>query len=246
METRAERIASGYRLTGRKAVVYNAPDADRLIVSARTAGSWRDERGLSLFLVPRRAESLHVSRFRTNDDHSAGDVVLDGVAVDGSALLGREGEALELLDEAADRASVALCAEALGAMDAIMTLCTEYLNTRVQFGRPIGKNQALQFRMVEMFYAREECRSLVSAALRVGEGDPASRRAAVSAAKVKVGESARFLGQQGVQLHGAIGMTDELPVGHYYKRLESVRTLYGDPAHHLPRFGRWMEARNAP
>lgn len=242
--TRASRQGETYVLNGRKSVVVNAPEADFIIVSARTAGEQRDTNGLSLFLVPRETPGLTISRYRLNDDHWAGDISLDGVEVNSDALLGTENDAWDLIESVVDAAIVASCAEALGAMDKIMEMAKEYLNTREQFGKLIGKNQALQFRMVEMFYQVEESRSMLAWAVRAIEGNSAERRAAVSATKVKVGEACRFIGQQGIQLHGAIGMTEEFPVGHYFKRLETLRLLFGDPDHHLARFGRWNRAQN--
>ena len=244
--TQASQSGDGYLLNGRKSVVINAPGADYLIVTARSSGEQRDTRGLTLLLVPRDAEGLHITPFRTNDDHWAGDVTFDNVSVDGNALIGQDGDAWPDIDFAADAAAVASAAESLGAMDHIMEMCQEYLNTREQFGRPIGKNQALQFRMVELFYQIEESRSMLDWALRSLPGDAASRRAAVSATKVKFGNAGRFVGQQGIQMHGAIGMTEEFPVGHYFKRLETLRILLGDPDHHLARFGRWSQAQNDP
>ncbi len=244
--TRVTRTSTGYVLNGRKSVVINAPQADYLVVTARSSGEQRELDGLSLILVPRESQGVHITAFRTNDDHWAGDITFDDVTLDGDALLGREGQAWEDIDYAADAAAVAVCAESLGAMDRVMTLCQEYLNTREQFGRPIGKNQALQFRMVELFYQIEESRSMLDWALRSLSGGAAARRAAVSATKVKFGNAGRFVGQQGIQLHGAIGMTEEFPVGHYFKRLETLRLLLGDPDYHLARFGRWNRAQNEP
>ncbi|MFT5174832.1 MAG: alkylation response protein AidB-like acyl-CoA dehydrogenase, partial [Gammaproteobacteria bacterium] len=242
--TRAQESNDGFTLNGRKSVVVNAPGADYLIVSARTSGNQRDTNGLSLFLVPRAANGVRMKAYRTNDDHWAADVSFENVTLARDALVGTVDDAWELIESTADVGTVALCAEALGAMDQIMDLTKDYLNTREQFGKLIGKNQALQFRMVEMFYQVEESRSLLGWALRALDGDATQRRAAVSATKVKVGEAARFLGQQGIQLHGAIGMTEEFPIGHYYKRLESIRVMFGDPDYHLARFGRWNQAQN--
>ncbi|MCH9674808.1 MAG: acyl-CoA dehydrogenase [Gammaproteobacteria bacterium] len=244
VESTAVSSATGYTLTGKKTLVLNAPDATHIVVSARTEGASRDQRGISLFLVPADTDGVRLKSYRTNDDHIAADISFDAVALPPSALLGEAGEALPIIEEVVDIATVALAAEGIGAMDAVMELTTEYLKTREQFGKPIGKNQALQFRMVEMFYALEESRSMLQWAATALDSGPAARRTAVSAMKVKLGETARFIGQQGVQLHGAIGLTDEYSVGHYYKRLESIRLLFGDPDHHLARYGRWSEAQN--
>jgi alkylation response protein AidB-like acyl-CoA dehydrogenase len=245
VKTRAQPAANGgYVLTGAKSVVVNAPAADHIIVSARTSGDDARDSGISLFVVPADAVGVTITGYRLNDDVMAGDVKLANVHVTADDLLGRVDGGLELLEVAVDRAIVASCAEAVGAMEAVMDMTAEYIKTREQFGRPIGRNQVLQFRMVDMHFALEESRSMVAAALQALDGEPTARRAMVSAAKVRVGNACRKIGQQGVQLHGAIGMTYDYAVGHYYKRLETLRTVFGDPDFHLARYGRWSQAGN--
>ena len=247
ISTRAESNgADGYTLNGRKSVVINATAADRIIVSARTQGDPADVQGVTLFMVPADAPGVSVSGYRLNDETQAGDVTFQDVRVDAQTIVGEPGKGFDLLEAAIDFATVAACAEAVGAMEAVMQMTTEYLNTREQFGRAIGKNQALQFRMVDLHYLLEASRSMLVAAMQSVEAGAVARRTMVSAAKVKVGEAARQIGQQGIQLHGAIGMTHDFAVGHYYKRLETLRALYGDPDYHLARFGRWRGARNDP
>jgi alkylation response protein AidB-like acyl-CoA dehydrogenase len=243
--TTARSSGDEFVLNGRKSVVTNAPGADLVIVPARTLGEVADEGGITLFCVPTSADGVTVKGYRLNDDHHAGDVTLKDVVVPNTHVLGEVGGGLDLLERAVDKATIFSCAEAVGAMEQIMDLTAEYLKTRVQFGKPISTNQALKFIMVELYYLLEESRSLVAGAVGAFAGDPAGRRAAVSAMKVKVGTAARKLGQEGVQLHGAIGMTEDYSVGHYYKRLETLRILYGDPDYHLARFGRWSQMRNA-
>lgn len=242
--TTAKGSGDDFVLNGRKSVVTNAPGADLLIIPARTLGDVADEGGITLFGVPANSAGVNISAYRLNDDHYAGDVTLNDVVVSSSHVLGEVGGGLDLLERAVDKAAICSCAEAVGAMEQIMDLTAEYLKTRVQFGKPISTNQALKFIMVELYYLLEESRSLVAGAVAAFAGDPAGRRASVSAMKVKVGTAARKLGQEGVQLHGAIGMTEDYSVGHYYKRLETLRILYGDPDYHLARFGRWSQMRN--
>jgi len=247
VSTQAQSTGDGaFVLNGRKSVVVNATGAQTIIVSARTAGGAGDLQGITLFLVPADTAGISISGYRLNDDTKAGDITFQDVKVPEAAVLGEPGQGFELLEEAIDFSTVAACAEAVGAMETVMTMTTEYLNTREQFGRAIGKNQALQFRMVDLHYLLEESRSMLVAAMQALEAGAAARRATVSAAKVKIGEAARQIGQQGIQLHGAIGMTHDFAVGHYYKRLETLRTLFGDPDYHLARFGRWQGARNDP
>lgn len=243
--TSARKSGDGFVLNGKKTVVLNAAAADHLIVSARTSGADDEERGISLFLVSRDAPGVSTVGYRLNDGHRAGDVSLTNVEVGADALIGDLDGGLELLEAVIDEATIAVSAEAVGAMETIMEMTGEYLKTREQFGRPIAKSQVLQFRMVEMHYALEESRSMVIGALEALDGEPAARRAMVSATKVRVGNAARQVGQEGIQLHGAIGMTEDYAVGHYYKRLETLRMLFGDPDHHLARYGRWRQARNA-
>ncbi|MEM7250346.1 MAG: acyl-CoA dehydrogenase [Pseudomonadota bacterium] len=244
VQTTTQPRELGFVINGQKSLVLNGDAASHIVVTARSHGGRRDQNGISLFVVDTSSPGVKKTAYRTNDDHYAADIALNDVALEGSALLGSPGDAFEWVERAIDEASVAHCAEAIGAMDRIMQITAEYMRTREQFGRPISKNQALQFRMVEMFYALEESRSMLQWALETLGGEPAQRRAAVSALKVKLGDTARHIGQQGVQLHGAIGLTAEYSVGHFYKRLESIRTLFGDPEHHVARYGRWSEAQN--
>ena len=167
----------------------NGVNAERVVVSARTTGASRDPLGVSLFVVERDAPGFEAFGYRTNDDHEAADVSLNEVELPAQALLGELGQALPVIEDVLDAATVALAAEGLGAMDQVMEITSEYLKTREQFGRAIGKNQALQFRMVEMFYALEESRSMLQWAATTLGGEISARRSAVSAMKVKLGTS---------------------------------------------------------
>jgi len=234
--TRAAREDGGYRLDGRKAVVFGAASADRIVVSARTAGGERDGAGITLFLVDATAPGLARRDYRTVDGLRASEVMLDGVRVAADAVLGEPDGALPVIEEAIDHGIAAVAAEAVGAMQVLNDTTNEYLKTRRQFGRPIGDFQVLKHRMVDMLTRYEEARSMCCmVTLKLGE-TPAERAKAASAAKVQIGRSGRFIGQQAVQLHGGIGITDELHVGHYFKRLTMIDTLFGNVDHHLRRF----------
>ena len=234
--TRAEAGARGFTLTGRKAVVHNAAAADFIIVSARGDGEVRAPEGISLFVVPRGASGLGLRPYRTIDGLRAAEVELDGVEVGEDALLGEVGGAYPTIEAVTDRAVAAVCAEAVGVMDLLRETTLEYLKTRQQFGRPLGAFQVLQHRAVDMLIACEEARSLaLMATLNLDRPSP-ERRRAVSAAKAHIGTAGRKVGQEAVQLHGGMGVTDELKVGHYFKRLTMIDTFFGDSAHHLDRF----------
>ena len=229
VKTEVRESGAGWVIDGTKTMVPGAPSAAHYIVSARLDGQ-----GVALFLVPREAVTLH--DYALIDGTRAGDLELRGVALGKEAMLAGPGTALSLLEEAMDRAALAQVAEALGCMEAVLEMTSDYLKTRQQFGQPIGKFQALQHRMSEMFVEVQETRSILYRGIAHLEAAPAARRQAVSAAKVMLGSAGRFVGGQGIQLHGGIGVTDEYQVGHYYKRLLVLEKMYGDSDWHLDRF----------
>jgi alkylation response protein AidB-like acyl-CoA dehydrogenase len=235
--TTAAASGDGYVINGTKTVVIHGGQADQLIVSARSSGAQRDTKGISLFLVPASAAGVNRRDYRTIDGQRAADIRFENVQVPASALLGAAGEGWEILDAAADYGVTLLCAEAIGAMEALNAATLEYLKTRQQFGVPIGKFQALQHRMAEMFMQYQQASSMATlAAVKVASSDPVERRRTVSAAKARVGQAARFVGQQAVQLHGGMGVTDELPAAHHFKRLTMIEQTLGDTDYHLARF----------
>ncbi|MDN4060860.1 acyl-CoA dehydrogenase family protein [Massilia sp. YIM B02769] len=237
MATRAQPDGDGYLLNGEKKVVLHGAQAGMLVVSARSGGEQRAEEGISLFVVPSDAAGLRITGYRTLDGLRAADAVFDNVRVDATALIGAPGEGWPILDAAADYGAGLLCAEAVGAMEAIFAATLDYLKTRQQFGAPIGKFQALQHRMADMAIHLEQARSMaLLAAVKLGSSDAGERRRAVSAAKYRINAAARYIGQQAVQLHGGMGVTDELPAAHYFKRLATIELTLGDADHHLARF----------
>jgi alkylation response protein AidB-like acyl-CoA dehydrogenase len=237
VECSAAPTNGGWTLSGRKAVVLDGPSADYFLVSARTGGASTDRTGISLFLVPKGAKGLKVYGYPTQSGGRAADLEFSGVAVDAGALIGPPGQAFGILEAAVDQGIAALCAEALGIMSALNQATLEYLKTRKQFGVPIGTFQALQHRMADMFIAAEQARSMVIiAALHSRDADADARRRAVSGAKAYVGEAARFVGQQAVQLHGGMGMVDEHVISHYFRRLTMIELSLGDSDFHLGRF----------
>jgi alkylation response protein AidB-like acyl-CoA dehydrogenase len=231
--TSAKREGQDYVLTGEKVAVLGAPWADYLIVSARTSGDRRDRDGVSLFVIDRRAANLDLQGFKTIDGRRAAEVSLRGVR---GQLLGREGEGVAGLEVCRERAIGALCAEAVGAMGELNSVTLEYSKTRKQFGAAIGSFQVLQHRMVDMFIAHQEALSLMQhLTLTLDSGDAGIARL-VSGAKSKIGFSGKFIADQSVQIHGGMGMTDELNVGHYFKRISSINIQFGDPAYHVLRY----------
>jgi pimeloyl-CoA dehydrogenase small subunit len=238
LTTTASKADGGYVLNGYKAVVLNGPAADLLVVSARTSGEQRDAQGVSLFIVDANAAGITRRDYPTVDGLRASEITFENVAVDADALLGNEGEGLSLLEQVIDDGILSVGAEAVGAMEVLYKDTVEYCKTREQFGQPIGKFQVLQHRMVDMFMEHEQSKSLMfMAAMRLDEGYGPEAQKAVSAFKVQVGKSGRFVGQSAVQLHGGMGMTDELNIGHYFKRLTIIDTLFGNVDFHLKRFG---------
>ena len=237
-KTTAKAQAGGWVLDGEKSVVIGAPSARVLIVSAQTAGVAGQPDGTSLFLVDADAAGVSINACRTVDGQRAADVTFTGVKLPAEALVGTAGGALPLIEEAVDFATALLCADAIGTMKNANDATLEYLKTRKQFGAPIGSFQALQHRMVDMYVVCEQARSMaIFAAAKVDEGgDAGARKRAVSAAKVKIADAARQVSQGSVQLHGGMGMTEELKVSHNFRRLTMIAQRFGDADHHLERY----------
>jgi alkylation response protein AidB-like acyl-CoA dehydrogenase len=236
ISTTAKKQGSGYVLNGHKAVVIGAPWADTLVVTARTAGGQRDENGVTVFLVDKKTKGISTRDYPTVDGLRASEVTFENVEVPASRIIGQADNGLALVERAADEAIAAHCAEATGAMKVLVDTTVEYSKTRKQFGVPIGKFQALQHRMVDMFTSYQQSVSMtLMVTLHLNE-DTAARKKAASAAKVQIGRAGRYVGQEAVQIHGGIGMTDELNVGHYFKRVTMIDTLFGNVDYHLKRY----------
>ncbi|MBI5336028.1 MAG: acyl-CoA dehydrogenase family protein [Burkholderiales bacterium] len=241
--TTARRDGDGWVLDGHKPVVMHAAAADELLVSARTSGQPGDVQGVSLFRVPAGTAGLLLRSLPTVDGQRAADVKLQGLRLSASALIGTEGAASEGIRFAQDKGLAALMADALGAMESVFDATVEYLKTRQQFGQPIGRFQALQHRAADMVLHLEQSRSMVVLATLRGTQGPAAERARIlSAAKVTLGQAARFIGQNAVQLHGGMGMTDELALSHGFKRLVAFELRGGETDEHLARFAQLSRA----
>ncbi len=232
--TRARRDGAGWVLDGEKGVVLHGDSADKLIISARLSGGQRERDGIGLFLVDADAPGLTRRGYPTQDGLRAAEIALAGVRVGPQAVLGEPGAGLSLIERVVDEAIAALCAEAVGAMAVMHELTVDYLKTRRQFGREIGSFQVLQHRAVDMLVALEQARSMAMFATMMAAEEAADeRRNALSAAKVQIGRSGKFVGQQAIQLHGGIGMTMEYKVGHYFKRMTMIDMAFGDADYHL-------------
>jgi alkylation response protein AidB-like acyl-CoA dehydrogenase len=237
VSTRAEKLGDDYVLDGHKAVVTHAPCASDLLITARTRGMRDDAAGLSVFRVDPNAPGLTLKSYRAMDGQPTADVLLEQVRVSEADRLGTEGNAWNAIETAHDITLSALCAEAVGIMKAVIAATVEYTRNRKQFGQPIAKFQVLQHRMADMFIHAEQATSMsYLAAMRCQDTNMFERRRALTAAKVVIGQAARFIAQHSMQLHGGMGMTDESMISHYFKRLTAIDLTFGDAEHHLARF----------
>jgi alkylation response protein AidB-like acyl-CoA dehydrogenase len=233
----AQESGASWRLSGRKTVVLDGASADYFLVSARSSGDVSDRDGISLFLVPRDAKGLTVAAYPTQSGARAADLLLENVTVDGGALIGAPSRALPIIERAVDLGVAALCAEAVGIINALNQATLNYLKTRKQFGVAIGTFQALKHKMADMLIAAEQSRSMaIIAAVHADSQDAAERSRAISAAKAYIGQAGRLVGQHAVQMHGGMGVVDELIVSHYFKRLTMIDLSFGDADYHLASF----------
>ena len=244
VSTTARRDGDEWVLDGAKIMAVSAPLATHLLVTARTSGERADTEGISLFLVdiasPPTGFTVH--SYRTVDDRRASDLTFADVRLPAGALLGTEGQAWPSLELARDEGAAAVCAEAVGGMRKVLADTVEYCKQRQQFGLPIGSFQALQHRMVDMHMEVEQASAAVYLAVLNLDAEPAQRAKAVSAAKATIGRAARFVGQNSVQLHGGMGMTEELAIGHYFKRLTAVQYEFGSTDYHVARYAELTRA----
>jgi alkylation response protein AidB-like acyl-CoA dehydrogenase len=233
----AQESGGSWRLSGRKTVVLDGASADCFLVSARGSGKVGDRDGLSLFLVARDAKGLTVAAYPTQSGARAADLLLENVTVGADALIGAPSRALPIIERAVDRGIAGLCAEAVGIINALNQATLNYLKTRKQFGVAIGTFQALKHKMADMLIAAEQSRSMaIIAAVHADLEDAADRARAISAAKAYIGQAGRLVGQSAVQMHGGMGVVDDLIVSHYFKRLTMIDLSLGDADYHLARF----------
>lgn len=236
VSTTAKKEGAGYVLNGHKAVVLGAPFATHLIVTARTSGGQRDTGGVSVFIVPKNAKGVTTRDYPTVDGLRASEVYFENVSVGADAVIGSVDGGLPVVEKVVDNAIAALCAEAVGCFKVLNEATITYSKQRKQFGQPIGNFQVLQHRMVDMFMAAEQATSMTyMVTLKLDEADKA-RKMAASAAKVQVGKAGKLVSQDAVQIHGGMGMTDELNVGHFFKRVTMIESQFGNTDWHLRRY----------
>lgn len=240
VSTTARREGDEWVVDGEKTVITSAPLATHLLVTARTSGERTDTDGISLFLVDfdptNPPTGVEIHSYRTIDDRRASDIVFSGLRLPADSLLGEEGSAWPSVSRGIDEATAAASSEAVGLMRKVLADTVEYAKQRQQFGQPIGSFQALQHRMVDMYMEVEQAVSAVYLAVLHLDSDDATRARAVSAAKATISRAARFVGQNAVQLHGGMGMTEELAVGHYFKRLTAIEYEFGTAEQHVARY----------
>ncbi len=245
VETTAKKEGKNYVLNGQKAVVLAAPIADKIIVSARTSGKTRDENGISLFILDANEKNLRIEGYPTIDGLQAGEIHLDNAEIPATALLTDEGKAFPLVERIIDNAIAAICAEAIGVCRRMCVLTNEYTRQREQFGQPISKFQVLQHNMVDMFIHTEEIVSMAYMAAMKADTDGTDTRQSASAAKVQLGKSCKFVGENAIQLHGGMGITEEMAIGHYFMHATMLETLFGNTKHHLKRYQALMSPKVA-
>ncbi|MDB5496176.1 MAG: acyl-CoA dehydrogenase [Phenylobacterium sp.] len=235
LKTTAKKDGGSWVLNGHKAVVIGAPYATHLIVTARTAGGQRDAQGVSVFIVEKAAPGVTTRDYATVDGFRASEVILENVKVGADALVGPEDQALPLVEKVVDEAIAATCAEACGVLAKLHQSTLDYTRQRKQFGQPISSFQVLQHRMVDMFIQLEQSVSMTYMAT-IKLADDRERTKAAAAAKVQIGKACKFVGQNAIQLHGGMGMTDEMAIGHYFKRATMIESAFGSTDHHLARY----------
>jgi alkylation response protein AidB-like acyl-CoA dehydrogenase len=236
IKTTAKQNGKGFTLSGKKTCVLNGGSAELLIIPARTSGGQTDEDGITLFAIAADSSGINRRPYPTVDALQAADITLSDVQADAAAVLGEVGNGFKTLQDVVDEATLAVCAEAMGIMRTMHDKTVEYSKQRVQFGVPIGSFQALQHRMVESLMACEQCQSLLMWAVMLNAADSADARRAVSAMKYQIGTAGIAVAREAIQIHGGMGMTWELDIAHYFKRMTAIDLLFGNADYHLDRY----------
>jgi len=236
IKTSAVKDGDGYVINGLKSVVFGAGAATHIIITARTSGDQRSKKGITLFMTEISSEGITLQNYPTIDEYRASEVIVENLKVSKDAILGKVDEAYDVIEEEVDKSTIAACSEALGILEVLKDTTADYCKNRKQFGQPISKNQVIQFRLVDMMMEYEQAKSILYMAITSDLSNPDERRKAVSALKSRMGKAIKFVGENAIQLHGGMGMTEEYMISHYFKRATMIGVLFGNVDYHMKRF----------
>ena len=236
VKTSAVKDGESYTVNGFKSVVFGASMATHIIIAARTSGDQRSEDGITLFMADIKSDGITLQTYPTIDEYRASEVVIENLKISSDMILGEVDKAYETIEEVIDLATIAACSEAVGVLQILKDSTVDYCKQRKQFGQPISKNQAIQHKLVDMMIEYEQAKSILYAAVTADLNDTVQRKKSVSAAKARIGQSIKFVGETAIQLHGGMGMVDEYMISHYFKRATMLGVLFGNVDFHLKRF----------
>ena len=236
VKTSAAKDGDSYVINGLKSVVFGAGAATHIIIAARTSGDQRSKKGITLFMTEIGSEGITLQNYPTIDEYRASEVIIENLKVSKDAILGKVDEAYDVIEEEVDKSTIAACSEALGILEVLKDVTTDYCKNRKQFGKPISKNQVIQFRLVDMMMEYEQAKSILYMAITSDLSNPDERRKTVSALKSRMGKAIKFVGENAIQLHGGMGMTEEYMISHYFKRATMIGVLFGNVDYHMKRF----------
>ena len=236
VKTSAAKDGDDYVINGLKSVVFGAGAATHIIIAARTSGDQRSKKGITLFMTEIGSEGITLQNYPTIDEYRASEVIIENLKVSKDAILGKVDEAYDVIEEEVDKSTIAACSEALGILEVLKDATTDYCKNRKQFGQPISKNQVIQFRLVDMMMEYEQAKSILYMAITSDLSNPDERRKTVSALKSRMGKAIKFVGENAIQLHGGMGMTEEYMISHYFKRATMIGVLFGNVDYHMKRF----------
>ena len=236
VKTSAVKDGDSYTVNGFKSVVFGASMATHIIIAARTSGDQRSEDGITLFMADIKSDGITLQTYPTIDEYRASEVVIENLKISSDMILGEVDKAYETIEEVIDLATIAACSEAVGVLQILKDSTVDYCKQRKQFGQPISKNQAIQHKLVDMMIEYEQAKSILYAAVTADLNDTVQRKKSASAAKARIGQSIKFVGETAIQLHGGMGMVDEYMISHYFKRATMLGVLFGNVDFHLKRF----------
>ena len=236
VKTSAVKEGDNYIINGLKSVVFGAGAATHIIIAARTSGDQRSKKGITLFITEVGSQGITLQNYPTIDEYRAAEVIIENLKISKDSILGKVDEAYDAIEEEIDKSTIAACSEALGVLEILKDATTDYCKNRKQFGQPISKNQVIQFRLVDMMMEYEQAKSILYMAITSDLSNPDERKKAVSALKSRMGQAIKFVGENAIQLHGGMGMTEEYMISHYFKRATMIGVLFGNVDYHMKRF----------